>query len=66
MRSINPSIVIDYFEETIVSSVRFVKTLWIISDKTITFPNNFTKIGQIYYIKSLNELEEIINESKQN
>lgn len=53
IRSINPSIVIDFMEQSIINTVRFVNEMWIISSKSIQFPENYNINARLYYLDSL-------------
>ena len=66
VRSINPSIVIDYFEDTIIGVARFVKTIWIVNKKVISFPTNFKIQAKLYYINDLEQLKEMTVKNKVN
>lgn len=66
VRSINPSIFIDYLEDTIVGVARFVNTIWILNKTTISFPSNFKIQAKLYYINSLEKLQQMTINDKVN
>ena len=66
IRSINPSIVIDYSEDTIIGVARFVNTIWILNKTAINFPSNFKIQAKLYYINSLEQLQQMTQNDKEN
>jgi hypothetical protein len=40
-------------EQSIINTVRFVNEMWIISSKSIQFPENYNINARLYYLDSL-------------
>lgn len=61
IRSINPSIVIDFMEQTIINTVRFVNEMWIVSNKIIQFPESYNINARLYYLDSMDIVLKLKN-----